>query len=200
MSFESRLFKRFFLPGLIIEMLVILGIFLPESINPLHDLSFLKMRLGGTAMWKVGLVRLPLQLQTLFFFLVAFYYSFRLPILYKRGNPKYVKATRNFLIYGDIAIVAIIIQIVCLFCRLGSVDIEVYVNLPVVLPVFAAGIIMAAFFIYWTVRTYQEENLKFISKDTLKSIGTALILFICAIIVLIACYVSLLIIGNYILT
>ena len=180
MSFETRLFRRFFLPGLIIELLVLVFIFLPTSINPLHDLSFLKMRLGGTAMWKVNFVLLPLQLQTIFFFLIAIFYSVRLPILYKKGNPKYLKAVRNFLIFGDITIIGILIKIVVLFCRLSAQDIEGYVNLPVVIPVSAAGFIMCAFFIYWTFATYKEENLRFFSKETLKSVGTSIVLFACA--------------------
>ena len=189
MDFNTRVFKRFFIPGLSIEILVLLFLFIPESVIPLPDLNFLKTRLGGTAMWKVNLVLLPLQLQTIFFFLIAIFYSVRLPILYKKSNPKYLKAVRNFLIFGDITIIGILIKIVVLFCRLSAQDIEGYVNLPVVIPVSAAGFIMCAFFIYWTFATYKEGNLRFFSKETLKSVGTSIVLFACAALTLVAAYI-----------
>ena len=195
-SLQSRLFKRFFIPGLVIELLVLLCVFLPESINPLHNLSFLKTRVGGPAGWKVGFVLLPLQLQTIFFFFIAIFYSIRLPILYKKGNPKYIKASRNFMIFGDITIIGILIQIIALFCRLSAQDIEGYVNLPVVMPIFAAGFVMCAFFIYWTVVTYKIEGLKFFSKETLKSIGNSIVLFVCAALVLVAYIVILYLISE----
>ena len=191
MDFNTKLFRSFFIPGLVIEILVLLCVFLPESINPLHDLSFLKTRVGGPAGWKVGCVLLPLQLQTIFFFFIAIFYSFRLPILYKKGNPKYIKTTRNFLIFGDITIIGILIQIIVLFCRLSAQDIEGHVNLPVVIPIFAAGFIMCAFFIYWTAVMYKAENLEFFSKETLKSIGNSIVLFVCAALVLVA-YIAIL--------
>lgn len=181
MNFNTRLFRRFFIPGLVIELLILICLFLPDCINPLHDLSFLKIRVGGPAAWKVSFVLVPLQLLVIFFFIISIYYSVRLPILYKREKLNFRSETRNFLIYGDIVLGVIIIRIIDLFCHLSTLDIESYVNLPVVLPVFAFGISMWSYFIGWTVAIYREDKLKFFSKTTFKSIGTSFLLLISAI-------------------
>ena len=171
MDFKSKVFRNFFIPGLVIELLLILCCILPESINPLYDISFLKRRIGGPGGIAVGLVYLPYQLLTIYFLLAAVYNSVRLPILYKRGSSNFIKATRNFLIYGDFTLLAILIPSLIQFVSLSAHDIESYVNLPVVISVFGFGVLMFVFFFYWTVKIYQYEGLKFFSKETLIGIS-----------------------------
>jgi len=84
---------------------------------------------------------------------------------------------------------AILIPSLIQFSSLSAQDIETYINLPVVISVFSFGLLMCVFFIYWTVVTYREEKIKFISKETIKSIGISIFLFICALLVLVACIV-----------
>lgn len=189
MDFKSKVFRKFFIPGLVIELLLILCCTLPESINPLDDISFLKRRIAGPAGITIGLVYLPYQLLTICFFLIACFNSIRLPILYKRRSDNFIKATRNFLIYGDFTLLAILIPSLIQFSSLSIQDIESYINLPVVISVFSFGLLMCVFFIYWTVVTYREEKIKFFSKETIKSIGISIFLFICALLVLAACIV-----------
>ena len=189
MDFKSKVFRNFFIPGLVIELLLILCCILPESINPLYDIRFLKRPIGGPAGLTVGLVYLPYQLLTICFLLIACFNSIRLPILYKRGNDNFIKATRNFLIYGDFTLLTILIPALIQFSSLSFKDIESYINLPVVISVFSFGLLMCVFFIYWTVVTYREEKIKFFSKETIKSIGISIFLFICALLVLAACIV-----------
>ena len=172
MDFKSKIFRYFFIPGLVIELLLILCCILPESINPLYDISFLKGPIGGPGGIAVGLVYLPYQLLTIYFLLAAVYNSVRLPLLYKRGSSNFIKATRNFLIYGDFTLIAILIPALIQFVSLSAHDIESYVNLPVVISVFGFGVLMFVFFFYWTVKIYQHEGLKFFSKETL--IGVSL--------------------------
>ena len=171
MDFKSKVFRNYFIPGLVIELLIILCCILPESINPLYDISFLKRRIGGPGGIAVGLVYLPYQLLTIYFLLAAVYSSVRLPILYKRGSSNFIKATRNFLIYGDFTLLAILIPSLIQFVSLSAHDIESYVNLPVVISVFGFGVLMFVFFFYWTVKIYQYEGLKFFSKETLIGIS-----------------------------
>ena len=171
MDFKSKVFRNYFIPGLVIELLIILCCILPESINPLYDISFLKRRIGGPGGIAVGLVYLPYQLLTIYFLLAAVYNSVRLPILYKRGSSNFIKATRNFLIYGDFTLLAILIPSLIQFVSLSAHDIESYVNLPVVISVFGFGVLMFVFFFYWTVKIYQYEGLKFFSKETLIGIS-----------------------------
>ena len=179
MDLRAKLFKRFFIPGLIIELLLILCIILPESMNPLYGVSFLKTPIGGPAGWAVSMTLLPLEMQVLYFLIVSSFYSIRLPILYKSANNKFIKATRNFLIYGDLTLIAILVQIVVLLSSLGPNDFEWYVNLKVVIPVAGFGFSMCAFFIYWTIVAYKGENLKLFSKETLRSIGTTMLFVVC---------------------
>ena len=191
MDFKSKVFRKFFIPGLVIELLLIMCCILPESINPLYDISFLKRRIAGPAGITIGLVYLPYQLLTICFMLIACFNSIRLPILYKRGSDNFIKATRNFLIYGDFTLLAILIPSLIQFSSLSIQDIESYINLPVVISVFSFGLLMCVFFIYWTVVTYREEKIIFFSKETIKSIGTSIFLFTCAVLVLVACFVIL---------
>lgn len=186
MDYRRKIFKGFFIPGLIIELLIILCIILPESINPLYGLSFLKIRVGGPAGWAVSMTLLPLQIQVIYFFIISAFYSIRLPILYKRGNDKFATAVRNFLIYGDMALVALLAQIIILLSSLSAKDFEWYVNLAVVIPVFVFGILMCLFFIYWTAITYKERHLRLFSKETLRSIGTAILFVTCITLVIAA--------------
>lgn len=179
MDFKSKVFRNFFIPGLVIELLLILCCILPESINPLYDISFLKRPIGGPAGWAVSMTLLPLEIQVLYFFIVSTLYSIRLPILFKKKSDKFVRAIRNFLIYGDLALVALLVQIIFLLCGLSPNDFKWYVNLSVVIPVVTFGLTMCAFFIYWTVVTYKEEKLKIFSKETLYSIGTAILIVLC---------------------
>ena len=86
MNFDKQLFKGFFIPGLVIELILILCFVLPESISPLQGISFLKTRIAGPGGIAVGLVFVPYQLLTIYFILVAIVNSIRLPILYKRRS------------------------------------------------------------------------------------------------------------------
>lgn len=178
MNFKRQLFNGFFIPGLVIELVLILCVILPESINPLEGVDFLKTRIGGPAGIAVGLLYLPYQLLTIYFFLVAIINSIRLPILYKRGSDKFIKVTRNFLNYGNFTLLAILIPSILQFSGLNSQEIESYINLPVVIAVFAFGLVMCVFFMFWTIKTYKYEGLKFISNETLYGIALSIVIII----------------------
>ena len=96
---------------------------------------------------------------------------------------------RQAFIIASMALVALLAQIIILLSSLSAKDFEWYVNLAAVIPVFAFGILMCLFFIYWTAITYKEGHLKILSKETLRSIGTA-ILFVTCITLVIAAVVA----------
>lgn len=196
MNFDKQLFKGFFIPGLVIELILILCFILPESISPLQGTSLLKTRIAGPGGIAVGLVFVPYQLLTIYFILVAIVNSIRLPILYKRRSEDFIKATRNFLNYGNVTLLAILIPALIQFSSLSAQDIESYVNLPVVASVFGFGLLMCGFFIFWTIKTYKHEGLKFFSKETLQGLGFSIAIIVGATILLIALlYITLLITG-----
>lgn len=196
MNFDKQLFKGFFIPGLVIELILILCFVLPESISPLLGTSLLKTRIAGPGGIAVGLVFVPYQLLTIYFILVAIVNSIRLPILYKRRSEDFIKATRNFLNYGNVTLLAILIPALIQFSSLSAQDIESYVNLPVVASVFGFVLLMCGFFIFWTIKTYKHEGLKFFSKETLQGLGLSIAIIVGATILLIALlYIAFLITG-----
>lgn len=196
MNFDKQLFKGFFIPGLVIELILILCFVLPESISPLLGTSLLKTRIAGPGGIAVGLVFVPYQLLTIYFILVAIVNSIRLPILYKRRSEDFIKATRNFLNYGNVTLLAILIPALIQFSSLSAQDIESYVNLPVVASVFGFGLLMCGFFIFWTIKTYKHEGLKFFSKETLQGLGLSIAIIVGTTILLIALlYIAFLITG-----
>jgi hypothetical protein len=178
MDFKKLVFNGFFIPGVVIELLLILGAVLLESINSLDEISFLKRHIAGPKGITVGLLYLPYQLLATCFFLVAIFNSIRLPILYKGGSDKFIKTTRNFLNYGNFTLLAILIPSLIQFSSLSTHDIESYINLPVVISVFGFGLLMCGFFIFWTVKTYKHEGLKFFSKETLQGLGLSIAIIV----------------------
>ena len=177
MNFETRLFKRFYLAGVALELLLVLMCFLPENFNPLY-FSVLKHRISGPAGLGVSLTLMPAVIQLYFFLMIVLAYTIVLPILYFKKSRSFIPATRTFLMVGNIAMIALLSQAFIMMAPLSASDYKTYINLAGVIPVLALGCCVLGYFLYWSIAIYRHEQLKFLSRCSLKSIGYALLMYL----------------------
>lgn len=168
-DFETKLFKGFVVPGVIAEVVLVLNLFLPDSIS-LYGAPLLKYHIGGPAGMAVGMTTLPAWLIFLLFLMVAGVYACILSTSYLKKSPRFVPRARFFLIFCDVAF------------ALMTVAMTYYMTVALIaeyLNVFVSGVVyltMCAafgFFIHWTRKVYRHEGLRFWSKTTLESVGKA---------------------------
>ena len=177
MTFEERLFKRFIIPGVVFELLLVLMCFLPENLNPLY-FNVLKHRISGPAGLGVSLTLMPAVIQLYFFLLITLVYTIVLPILYFKKSRHFIPATRTFLMVGNIAMIALLSQAFIMMAPLSASDFRTYINLAGVIPVLLLGCCVLGYFLYWTISIYRHEHLRFLSGKSLKSMGYALMMYV----------------------
>lgn len=177
MEISTKLFRRFYIPGVAFELLLVLMCFLPEDFNPLY-FSVLKHRISGPAGLGVSLTLLPAVIQLYFFMLITIVYTIVLPILYFKKSQRFIPATRTFLMVGNIAMIALLSQAFIMMAPLSASDYKTYINLAGVIPVLALGCCVLAYFLYWTIAIYHHEQLKFFSSRSLKSVGYAMLMYL----------------------
>ena len=177
MNFETRIFKRLYLVGFALELLLVMMCFLPEHLNPLY-FNVLKHNISGPAGLGVSLTLMPAVIQLDFFLLITFVYTIVLPILYFKKSRRLIPATRTFLMVGNIAMIALLSQAFIMMAPLSASDYKTYINLAGVIPVLVLGCCVLGYFIYWTITIYRHEQLKFLSRCSLKSIGYALLMYL----------------------
>lgn len=177
MDFRSQIFKRFYLAGVVLELLLVFMCFLPENFNPLY-FNVLKHRISGPAGLGVSLTLMPAVIQLYFFILIAFIYTIVLPILYFKKSRRFIPATRTFLMVGNIAMTALLSQAFIMMAPLSASDFKTYINLAGVIPVLVLGCCVLGYFLYWTISIYRYEHLRFFSGKSLKSVGYALMMYV----------------------
>ena len=168
---KSELYKRLVIPGIILEILgvIIFGI----AIN--SNIKFLTRPISGPpaiALQSAMLLCLCLCLPYLF---VACIYSVILPYKYYKKSIGFIHTTRRFITYS-------IIEFLILDSLLCGGLIECYrwnylyiLNLPLVLGFLSFILIMTVVFLYWFVRIYRYQKLRFISWKTAEGIGLFLL-------------------------
>ena len=169
LDFETKLFKGFVVPGIIAEVVLVLNLFLPDSIS-LYGAPLLKFHISGPMGWVVGMTTLPVVILFGLFLLVAAVYAIVLAVMSHRRSQKLVATTRGFLVFCDTTFVLLSVAMTFFFV---VALVEGYLNLPVAIPVYLTLCAALVYFIYWTNRVYRHEGLRFWSKTTLKSVGKA---------------------------
>lgn len=169
LNFETKLFKGFVVPGIIAEVVLVLNLFLPDSIS-LYGAPLLKFHISGPMGWVVGMTTLPVVILFGLFLLVAAVYAIVLAVMSHRRSQKLVATTRGFLVFCDTTFVLLSVTMTFFFV---VALVEGYLNLPIAIPVYLTLCAALVYFIHWTRKVYRHEGLRFWSKTTLKSIGTA---------------------------
>lgn len=170
MNFEAKLYRGFVVPGVIAEVILIINLFLPDSIS-LYGAPLLKHRIGGPKGWFVDMTTTPAILIFELFLLVAGIYAIILLLRSYKRSPKFVPTARKFLVFCDVSFVLMALAMGC-FMIIALV--WGYLNIFVASVVFLTLCATLGYFIYWTRRVYKHEGLRFWSKPTLKSVATSM--------------------------
>lgn len=104
MNFEAKLYRGFVVPGVIAEVILIINLFLPDSIS-LYGAPLLKHRIGGPKGWFVDMTTTPAILIFELFLLVAGIYAIILLLRSYKRSPKFVPTARKFLVFCDVSFV-----------------------------------------------------------------------------------------------
>ena len=189
-SFESLVFKRFVIPGIIIEVLLALytlgmgNPMLPTGLN----LSLLSRPIGGPPAIAMQAGMIPCVILMLAFLSVSWIYTVVFLYKYYKESSTFLNSIRRFLIFG--LLVLLILDLLALsgwieFIRWEYVHI---MNLPVVITLTSLVYIMTGVFLYWTIRTYRNQEVKFFSLKTLEGVAlfvVSLVLIIGALLLLV---------------
>ena len=171
-DFESRLFKSFVLPGIALEVLLLLLFCVPTGLT----INLLRHSIGGPR----GIVasfamNMYYQLLTEYL-LVAGIYSVILFYRYYRRREKFITSARRFLMYSCVWIVIMDVMVALGFVEFVRWNLDAYMNIPVVVVLTCLAGLMTVFFIYWTRQVYKSLGLKVISKTGITSALVSLLL------------------------
>ena len=166
-QFESLLFKRFFIPGIIIGIFLTLLICIPTGLN----LSLLTRPIGGPPGIAIQAGMIPCVILVLAFMLVACVYVIILLCKYFKRSTTFLDSARRFLVFSSLLLLGLDFIAVLgwiEFVRWNYVDI---LNLPVVIGLSGFALIMTIVFMYWTIRIYRHQSVRFFSWKTIEGIG-----------------------------
>ena len=164
-NFDSLVFKRLVIPGIIIEILLAIITCLPA------DLKLLTHPVGGPPGIAIQAGMIPFTILMLVYFSVAFVYTIVLPCKYLKGSSSFLDSIRRFSIFSLIVLL-LLDQLVIggwiEFIRWDYVDI---LNIPVAGGLSALGFIMTGVFLYWNIKIYRQQKIRFFSLKTLEGVG-----------------------------
>lgn len=178
-DFESRLFKRFVLPGIVIEFLLLFLFFVPTGLN----INVLSHSIGGPAGISAAIALSVFYLLLTIYLFVAGIYSVILPYRYYRRREIFVSTTRKFLTFSNMWVIIVDVLILLGFVEYARWNLENYMNLPVIFSLTGFTILMTCVFFYWTDRLYKYENLKITSKESIKTLAVTMLVLLLILIV-----------------
>ena len=166
-NFDSHVFKRLVIPGVIIEVLLAIVTFVPTGLN----MNLLTRSVGGPPGIAIQAGMIPCAILMLAYFSVAFVYTIVLPCKYLKGSSSFLDSIRRFSIFSLIVLL-LLDQLVIggwiEFIRWDYVDI---LNIPVAGGLSALGFIMTGVFLYWSIKIYRQQKIRFFSLKTLEGVG-----------------------------
>ena len=183
-SFESLVFKRFVIPGIVIETLLVLIVCVPTGLN----LSLLSRPIGGPPAIAMQAGMIPCAILMLAFLGVSWIYTVVFLYKYYKESSTFLNSIRRFLVFG--LLVLLMLDLLALsgwieFIRWEYVHI---MNLPVVITLTTLVYIMTGVFLYWTIKTYRSQEIKFFGLKTLEGVAlfvVSLVLIIGALLLLV---------------
>ena len=95
-NFDSLVFKRLVVPGIIIEVILAIIICVPAGLN----MNLLTRPIGGPPGIAIQAGMIPFTILMLVYFSVAFVYTFVLPCKYFKGSRSFLDSIRRFSIFS----------------------------------------------------------------------------------------------------
>ena len=166
-NFDSHVLKRLVIPGIIIEVLFAIIICVPMGPN----WNLLTRPIGGPPGLAIQAGMIPCIILMLAYFSVAFVYTIVLPCKYFKRSSSFLDSIRRFSIFS--LLVLLLLDLIVTFgwiefIRWNYVDI---LNIPVVGGLSALAFAMTGLFVYWTVRIYRLQCIRFFSLKTLEGVA-----------------------------
>ena len=169
-NFNSFVFKRLVIPGIIIEILLAVIVCVPTGLN----LNLLTRSISGPPGIAIQAGMIPCTILMLAYFSVALVYTIVLPFKYFKGSDSFIDSTRRFSIFSILVLLLLDLIVVfgwIEFIRWNYVDI---LNIPVVGGLSALGFIMTGVFLYWNVKIYRYQKIRLICLKTLEGLAILL--------------------------
>lgn len=166
-NFETIFFRRVVLPGIIIELILAFIICVPTGIN----LNLLNRPIGGPPGIAIQAGMIPCMILALAYIAVACVYTVILPYKYCKSSSTFLDSARRFLIFSTLLL--LVLDFIAFigwteFIRWNYVDI---LNLTVVLSLTGFVFMMTSLFLYWTIRVYRQQQIRFFSWKTVEGLG-----------------------------
>lgn len=166
-KFDSLVFKRLVIPGIIIEVLLTILTWVPTGLN----MNLLTRSIGGPPGIAIQAGMIPCAILMLAYFSVAFVYTIVLPCKYFKGSSSFLDSTRRFSIFSLLVLLLLDLLVIfgwIEFIRWNYVDI---LNIPVVGGLSLLGFIMTCVFLYWSTKIYRHQKIRFFSLKTLEGVA-----------------------------
>lgn len=166
-NFETIFFRRVVVPGIIIELILAFIICVPTGIN----LNLLNRQIGGAPGIAIQAGMIPCMILALAYIAVACVYTVILPYKYCKSSSTFLDSARRFLIFSTLLL--LVLDFIAFigwteFIRWNYVDI---LNLTVVLSLTGFVFMMTSLFLYWTIRVYRQQQIRFFSWKTVEGLG-----------------------------
>lgn len=166
-NFDSLVFKRLAVPGIIIEVILAIIICVPAGLN----MNLLTRPIGGPPGIAIQAGMIPFTILMLVYFSVAFVYTIVLPCKYFKGSRSFLDSIRRFSIFSLLVLLLLDLLVICgwiEFIRWNYVDI---LNIPVAGGLSALGLIMTGVFLYWSIKIYRQQKIRLFSLKTLEGVA-----------------------------
>ena len=175
---DSLVFKRLVIPGVIIEVLLAIVTFVPTGLN----MNLLTRSVGGPPGIAIQVGMIPCAILILAYFSVAFVYTILLPCKYFKGSTTFLDSIRSFSIFSLLVLLLLDLLVTIgwiEFIRWNYVDV---LNIPVAGGLSLLGFIMTGIFLYWSIKIYRHQKIRFFSLKTLEAVAVfvgSLVLIVC---------------------
>lgn len=164
---RSSIYKYLIVPGIIIEVLLAVFICIPSDLN----LNFLTRPVGGPPGLAIQMGMMPCVILLLAYIVIVCIYTLILPYKYHRQSDTFLNSVRRFVIFSIMVLLSLdfIATIGWIeFIRWDYLDI---LNIPVVQSITGLAFIMTIVFLYWFIRIYRYQKIRFFSIKTAEGIG-----------------------------
>ena len=164
---RSCLYKYLVIPGIIIELLLGIIICTPNDLN----LNFLTRLVGGPPGIAIQIGMLPCVILLLAYGVIALIYTIILPYKYHKQSGTFLNSARRFVIFSIMVLLSLDFIATIGWIEFVHWDYVDILNLPVVLSITGLAFIMTFVFLYWCIRIYRYQKIRFFSIKTAEGIG-----------------------------
>ena len=164
---RTIVYKYLVVPGIIVEVLLMILICVPSDLN----LNFLTRPVGGPPGIAIQIGMLPCVILLLAYIVIACIYTIILPYKYHKQSGTFLNSARRFLIFSLMVLLSLDFIATIGWIEFVHWDYVDILNLPVVLSITGLAFIMTFVFLYWCIRIYRYQKIRFFSIKTAEGIG-----------------------------